>query len=561
VLTAMTRWTRNLVTRRGGERGQALLFVLIAVTLLASIPIALATTTVDQLPQTTRNLNYEAAYEAAQAGLNDYVQNLDADEAYGLYCKTCDSGTDGNLAFTQWVQASTTPPEYYTYAVINTNGVISLEVSGKAGTGDTAVVRTFKYGIKPATSLDDVYWSNYETRDPILGAMLPSPPTGYQYCNVHYGQPDPYQADESGGAATGPPIESACQVSFQTGDVLNGPIFSDDTYSMCGSPEFDSTVQSGNIYNTSTTTPLTSAGQVWYDSSGCGSATPTFDGAVTKVGNQTPRSASDDLTPARDYGCFITGVTSGSLNHTAGVANTNLTPLSNVTVTLATSGSGSSETTKVTWSGTGTNVDNVSTNTNNCASGFTVSSLQSGILFVNGNVTVSGTMAGGLDIVTCSSTTDAVTGNCNSTTESNITISGNLTYPSADITSVSGSPVSDTSDALGLVAQNFVIVDDVANIDIDAAILAINDSFYVTDWYGATGLGDLNVFGSIAQNFRGPVATSGGTGFTKNYNYDSSLQTLFPPFFISPNGATWSPTSYEECAPGSSQSVLGTPSC
>ena len=89
------------------EAGQALLFVLIAVALLMSIPLAIATTTVDQLPQTSRNLNCDAAYEAAQAGLNDYLQHLDPNEGYCVYNKS-NPGT-GNPAFCAWVQASTSP--------------------------------------------------------------------------------------------------------------------------------------------------------------------------------------------------------------------------------------------------------------------------------------------------------------------------------------------------------------------------------------------------------------------------------------------------------------------
>jgi hypothetical protein len=546
VLISVMRRIRRLVTAGEHESGQALLFVLIAVALLASIPLALATTTVDELPQTARNLNYEAAYEAAQAGVNDYVQHLDANEDYSIYCKTCAQGTNGNLAFTSWVQASTSPPEYYSYAPTNTSGLISLEVSGKAGTGADAVVRTFSYSIKPATSLNDVYWSNYETRDPLLGAILPGAPQGYQYCNVHYDQPDPYQADESGGAATGPPIESACEVSFQTGDVLNGPIYSNDTFRACGTPEFDSTVESGNIYNTAPATAGNNYAGVIVPSSGCGSDNPTYDGpAPTKVSNQTPRSASDDLTPARTYGCFITGGTSPS----------SLTP-TNVTMTLTVSGS----TTSVAWSGSsGTIVDNLASNHNSCTSPITVSNLTSGLIFVNGNVTISGQMTGGLDVVTCDSTSDVTGSQCLGSAQSNIIISGPLTYPTANKVMVSGEPVSDSHDALGLIAANFVEVNYTSNIEIDAAILALADSFYVNNWYGGSSYGTLSVFGSIAQNFRGPVGQSGGVGYVKNYNYDTSLQTLFPPFFIPPNGATWSPSSYTELAQGLSNSVC--PGC
>jgi hypothetical protein len=511
--------------------------VLIAVVLLGTIPVAMATNVFDQLPQTTRNLNYEGAYEAAQGGLNDYLQLLDANESYGLYCEGCDNGDAGNAAFSGWVQLSSSPLEYYTYAPTDTDGVISLQVSGKAGSGDTAIVRTFQYTIKPATTLDDVYWSNYETIDPDLGSS-------YQYCATHYDEPssDSYTNWASDGIPQyGPP--SSCPVVFTTGDVLNGPVFSNDTFAMCGTPTFTSSVDSGNIYNTTSGT-----GGIYVGTSGCGSDTPTFSGpAPAKVGNETPRTASDDLTPARDYGCFITG----------GTAPTSLTP-SNVTISLTVSGS----TTKIAWSGSSAHVDNASTNTNSCTSPITLSSLTTGLVFVNGNVTISGQMTGALDVVTCNTSTDANTGNCNNTTtNSNIIIPSSITYPTANKVLSSSQPTSDSKDILGLIANNFVEVTATSTIEIDAAILALQDSFYVNNWGGGGSYGTLNVFGSIAQNFRGPVGLVGGTGYSKNYNFDTSLQTLFPPFFIPPNGATWSPTSYEECEAGLANSVQNTTVC
>ena len=542
--------------RRRGEGGQALLFVLAGLALLGTIPIAIATTTVNQLPETTRNLNFEAAYEAAQAGLNDYIQHLDANEAYGLYCKTGCQGTNGNAAFSGWVQASTSPLEYYTYAPSDTNGQISLEVSGKAGTGPTAVVRTFSYNLVPASSLDDVYWSNYETLDPVLGALPSRPSSGYQYCATRYGEPssDSYgqppnnQAVNAGYPSVGPPGNGACEVSFVTGDDLNGPVFSNDTFRVCGSPEFDGSVESGNIYNTNS-----GNSSIYVASNGCGSATPNFaGGAPTKVGNQTPRTGVDDLIPARNYGCFITGGSGSSL-----------TPVT-IGMTLSVSGS----TTKITWSGSGTpKVDNASTNPNtsggktNCNSPITLSNLTTGLIFVNGNVTISGQMTGAATIVTCNLSSDTQS-TCNSAPpDSNIVINGNLTYPTANKVTVSGDPVSDTKDVLGLIAENFVEVTTTSTVEIDAAILALEDSFYVNNWYGGSSYGTLNVFGSIAQNFRGAVGQSNGSGYLKSYNYDNSLQTLFPPYFIPPDGATWSPTAYEECGQGLTHSVQNTPSC
>jgi hypothetical protein len=536
MLTTVSSGLRRLWTR-DQEQGQALLFVLIAVTLLTSVPIAIATTTIDELPQTTRNLNYEAAYEAAQAGLNDYIQNLDSTENYSSY--TASNPDPTNPAFGGWVQASTSPPEYYSYAPSNTSGLITLEVSGKAGTGSGVVIRTFEYSIEPATTLDDVYWSNYETIDPALGSA-------YKYCGVHYGQANP-NAGVGGNPAYGP--LSSCEVNFAHGDVLNGPVFSDDTFRMCDDPgaTFESTVQSGNIYNTNTT-PASS--KVWVTGQQCPNPTavPSFQVAVQKVGNETAEPPGADLSDARSYGCFITG---GSGN--------SLTPI-NVTITLSLTGTAPNQTTKVTGSWSAANVDNAAGNTNTCTSGLSLSNLASGLIFVNGNVSISGQMTGGLDVVTCS-TTSYTNNQCTEPSTSNITVAGSLTYPTANKVLASGQPTSDPTDALGLIAQNFVVVSDTPNIEIDAAILAVQDSFYVSNWSGATGLGTLNVFGSIAQNYRGPVATSGGTGFLKNYNYDTSLQTLFPPYFIPPSGATWSPTSYEECGSGNNASVLNTPQC
>ena len=220
--------------------------------------------------------------------------------------------------------------------------------------------------------------------------------------------------------------------------------------------------------------------------------------------------------------------------------------------------------TQITWSGG--SVDNTTGNPNTCTSPITASNLSQALIFVNGTVKISGTMTGALDIVTCGTTTDnsssasACTASNASTNPSNINITAALTYPSGDKTSVSGNPVSDPTDVLGLIAQNFVEVSTTSSVEIDAAILALQDSFYVNNWFTGS-YGTLSVFGSIAQNFRGPVGQSGGVGYSKNYNYDTSLQTLFPPFFIPPNGATWSPTSYEECGYGLAHSVQNTPQC
>jgi type II secretory pathway pseudopilin PulG len=69
---------------------------------------------------------------------------------------------------------------------------------------------------------------------------------------------------------------------------------------------------------------------------------------------------------------------------------------------------------------------------------------------------------------------------------------------------------------------------------IDAAILSTQHSFIVDNFKCGAQLGELNVWGSIAQFWRGPVGTGGSsTGYIKNYNYDDRLATAQPPEFLS----------------------------
>ncbi len=65
-------------------------------------------------------------------------------------------------------------------------------------------------------------------------------------------------------------------------------------------------------------------------------------------------------------------------------------------------------------------------------------------------------------------------------------------------------------------------------------------------------LGSLRVYGSIAQLFRGPVGTgdgSSGTGYLKNYNFDTRLRFSPPPFFLDPVGSGWGQKTYNEVKP------------
>jgi hypothetical protein len=121
----------------------------------------------------------------------------------------------------------------------------------------------------------------------------------------------------------------------------------------------------------------------------------------------------------------------------------------------------------------------------------------------------------------------------------------------------------------GLVANNFVRVFHPATfgsgtggcienggpgtIQIDAAILALNHSFIVDNWYCGSPLGTLTVNGAVAQKYRGTVGThSGGTvvtGYAKDYNYNATLRYREPPYFVNPTEAAWRVVRQNEQVP------------
>lgn len=77
------------------------------------------------------------------------------------------------------------------------------------------------------------------------------------------------------------------------------------------------------------------------------------------------------------------------------------------------------------------------------------------------------------------------------------------------------------------------------NLVIDAAVLALKHSFAVNDYGIGGSTSTLSVYGSIDQDWRGAVGTSGGTGYKKHYVWDSRLQYVTIPHYLTPATASW----------------------
>jgi hypothetical protein len=137
-------------------------------------------------------------------------------------------------------------------------------------------------------------------------------------------------------------------------------------------------------------------------------------------------------------------------------------------------------------------------------------------------------------------------------------------------TGTNGDIISTNNALLGLIPNNFVRVyhpgtnwsnSDTAcdnatgtmqDVEIDAAILALNHSFIVDNWYCGADLGTITVKGAIAQKFRGTVGTGGatsGSGYIKDYQYDTDLHYQDPPYFLQPDQSNWTIRRYTEQSP------------
>lgn len=141
-----------------------------------------------------------------------------------------------------------------------------------------------------------------------------------------------------------------------------------------------------------------------------------------------------------------------------------------------------------------------------------------GAIFVTGgNVYISGTLRGQLTVGT----------------NKDIVITGSIVY--ADDPRLNP----DSKDMLGLIAERDIIVSKDApyDVEIDASLMALGDSFMVEEWWEGPPKGTLTVLGGIIQKERGPVGTFSGStgkklsGYSKNYIYDGRLINQNPPYY------------------------------
>jgi len=272
-------------------------------------------------------------------------------------------------------------------------------------------------------------------------------------------------------------------VWFVTGDNLGGPLQTNTHFHVSGDPVFSDP----NFHN-----PVKSE-----------------DNFITYMNGGWPINSQATSNPPRDNPDFQEGLELGS----------DRAPFPSRALDLRTAASGNgltlNGTTRIVLRDNGT-MD--VTNSNRGWSNQNMSLPANGALFVTtGDVTISGTLNGQLTVGT----------------DRSIVVSDNVTYntdPRVDPTS---------TDTLGLIAERDVVISRNAphDVEVDASVMALGDSFTVEQYWRGPAKGTLTVYGGIIQDERGPVGTFNPStntkvsGYTKDYQYDARLMTDPPPFY------------------------------
>jgi Tfp pilus assembly protein PilX len=583
------RTSLKLIHRRcqRSDQGFALLLTVIVLLIVTALLIVILDEGMQSLPLAQQAQQYQSALQAADAGVQDYISRLDANTAY--YLKTSDSdnpampgGCSAPTGTSCWEQVSgSNNTEWYTYVVNNaktvSTGTVYLTVSGAAGQDPAAsgnphyVVRTIKEAISLAAFDSSLYFTQYEIEDPEYvtgfdnGAATP---TYAQACEFDAWQYNTYLNGPTTSGSSYGPDSSLCsgyEIYFIGGDTLNGPIFSDDEFHICGSASFpqgassawdqgssndvsNASQTSDDTYygNPGQTTPAGSSSNAYYLDTGC-TGTPSFPSASSPYGKQPAGASERLLTTNTELESDVGSTTDGGGCMYYGPIQVTLNASGSMKVVLDSNPAADSSVSSL--SGTST-CTGTSVTPNN------------GLIYDATSPSCSDLAVCGADvyIVGGSQVGSAITIG----SDYNITIEGNIT----DVSTTGG-------DILGLSAVNYIKYPDpastdpisgttlsaVANLTIDAAMVSTEHTIYLPDWTtdGETGsctasnLGNLNIVGSLAQVFRGPVGTFCGntiaSGYAKNYTYDSRLQYLQPPYFNSATLPDWQQTSFAECNP------------
>lgn len=561
------------------DEGFALISVIGFGMVLMLISSLLIGNAMGSIKQSRREQDYLAAVAAAQAGIDDYLSRLNANNTYWqsvdctniamrrVFTGTVPCGWGSGTAVgwlslpgarnpaNQSCAATPTPANcslfHYdvdTSATLS-NGSITVTSTGRSN----KVSRSVRATIRRKGFAEYLYFSDIESVDPANRAVYGTNNTTAQtVCSRHYWDNPARDTDY------------CSDIYFVAGDKIDGPLHTNDALLLSGNPAFNGAVTTSYPACAPNAQGKVPPATDCYRST----ATPTFAKGIGYAAqiqlpptNSALRAQVTPGTATGTAGCLFTGPTRIKFN-----SGGTMTVWSPYTLTVN-PGCGPVSPNGSTFAVPDNNVifvQNVPSSQVTPLSGNLTAGSIGGYPQANdanfnygeydrraGTLFVDGTLSGRVTIGT----------------DNNAIITGDLTYAGG----------ATGADSLGLVANNSVQIyhpvnctnwtnsntkctagtnitppsgTDVTDITVHAVILSLAHSFTVQLYNLGAAQGTLSVFGSISQKYRGAVGSFSGStinsGYRKNYSYDPRLKFAPPPYYLNPVDAAYNRSVFAE---------------
>jgi hypothetical protein len=480
------------------------------------------------------DLTQKQAYYAALAGAQEYEYKLEASPDYWETCPEPKGPVPGepseSYAVTMLAASSAPstentcseakPPANPFKTLIESKGALAntfrIKSIGRSGTSKRSLIATFQV----AGFLDYSYFTQYEDADPeSYGSSKPE-------CANYRAKRKALGINcETPGHPSGPGT-----IYFGSGDSVNGPMHTDDTAVVCGGVEF------GRKARLKEKEPDAVEMNGGPEPGGCGSGNPIYNTTSGK-----PETKGPELVAPESDGSLKAYVEHEPQSY----------EFSGRTL-LVLEGEKSPAKIKVTTFPGGVKKEQ------------SIEWPKNGLIYIKDSESGSGCEYTKFEQEnTDTTTTYKKEENCGSvyvkgTYSSSLTIAAEkdiIIYGNIEETGVTPPAPPSGTTTLGLIATRFIRVYHPCSGGnnsssgpaggylqepwIYAAILSTSHSFLVDNYSCGRGMGNLDVYGAIAQKFRGIVGILGGGGYEKEYIYDERLATDEPPYFLAPLKAGW----------------------
>jgi type II secretory pathway pseudopilin PulG len=541
----------TLKKRLREEGGYTMVAVIGAIALVSTLAAATLAATSGDLQLVQHDLDHRRAHAAAEAGIADYSFHLNNDNSYWAKCTEVPKPNAVNQKGSTANRRPVPGPSGEEYAIellpatgktqcdpahpvesmleqsgsIN-NGSFRIRSTGYAGKAKVSLVGTYKR----ASLLDYIYFTQLETSDPVTYGDPETIAAAYKQCIKfrREGRESVALPNNNG--------EPCTRIVFVSGDEVKGPLHTNDDLAICGTPKFGRTAAD--------VIEVSAPPKGWIDG-GCsgGGPNPNFVGPlVTTAPVLKPPSTNTRLKtiagPSYTYTCQTKIVLNGTTyNVTTNAGTTNNVPFPASGVIYVANGS-CPDKPGVAWPSCSPPYSPYSPFTATYPEG-----LDCGNVLISGNYTGQLTIAAENDILVEGNVTKSGTGLLGLIANNFIRIKHPYCRDkkSGEVGGVEGCPSNKVpaETARGKCNGGENSTGSLSNLKVEAALLAIDHSFIVDHYDCGNALGTLTVNGAISQKFRGPVGTTGGTGYIKSYTYDDRLRYMEPPNFLDPVEPAW----------------------